>query len=477
MKQKTICIVHYNTPELTEAAILSVRKQCAENYQIVVFDNSDKRPFTKKMKGVKVINNRKQQVVNFDEELAKHPNKCWDLAHQSNYGSMKHMMSVQKLWELVPDGFILMESDLLLVDDIGFLWDEHFAATGKVQWLHSRNPREISKDRLLPFLCYLNVPLLKANGARYYDPDRCWCLHSTDPNDPQNRYDTGASLLEDIIKTKPQLNARVYGDLHNHYAHYNGGSWRQNNEESQRAWIAQHRNLWEPYKLEQDARIYICTHKDFAPVVNHPIYEVLDARKWEKSETTKQAGLFWSEIASMCQVADQKNLPAMVGFCHYRKYFAFKNQVPSNLATMECVVGTRVNLGKTVREQYATFGNPDDLDLMTTIIDKSHPEFSAAWHRTLNSREFHPCSMFIMPREKFIELVKLLELAIGEWILAVIDIDARIKANPDAYHIDELGIDYAHRIGGQLGERIISAWIDWQFPKAIQYNIITTAKK
>ena len=477
MKQKTICIVHYNTPELTEAAILSVRKQCAENYQIVVFDNSDKRPFTKKMKGVKVINNRKQQVVNFDEELAKYPNKCWDLAHQSNYGSMKHMMSVQKLWELVPDGFILMESDLLLVDDIGFLWDEHFAATGKVQWLHSRNPREISADRLLPFLCYLNVPLLKANGARYYDPDRCWCLHSTDPRDPQNRYDTGASLLEDIINTKPQLNARVYSDLHNHYAHYNGGSWRQNNEESQRAWVAQHRNLWEPYKLEQDARIYICTHKDFAPVVNHPIYEVLDARKWEKNETAKQAGLFWSEIASMCQVADQKNLPAMVGFCQYRKYFAFKNQVPSNLETMECVVGTRVNLGKTVREQYASFGNPADLDLMTTIIDKSHPEFSAAWHRALNSREFHPCSMFIMPREKFRELMKLLEMAIGHWVIAAIDIEERIKANPDAYHIDELGYEYAYRIGGQLGERIISAWIDWQFPKAIQYNIITTSAK
>ena len=56
--KKTICIIHFNTPELTEAAILSLRKHCAEPYDIVVFDNSDKRPFTKKMKGVKVLNNR-----------------------------------------------------------------------------------------------------------------------------------------------------------------------------------------------------------------------------------------------------------------------------------------------------------------------------------------------------------------------------------------------------------------------------------
>jgi hypothetical protein len=57
------------------------------------------------------------------------------------------------------------------------------------------------------------------------------------------------------------------------------------------------------------------------------------------------------------------------------------------------------------------------------------------------------------------------------------DIDTRIKANPDAYHLQDLGFEYAYRIGGQLGERIISAWIDWQFPKAIQYNIVTTAAK
>ena len=485
MKQKTICIVHYNTPELTEAAILSVRKQCAEDYQIIVFDNSDKRPFTKKMKGVKVLNNRKQQIVNFDEELAKHPNKCWDLAHQSNYGSMKHMMSVQKLWELVPDGFILMESDLLLTADIGFLWDENYAASGKVQWLHSRNPREISKDRLLPFLCYMNVPVLVANGARYYDPDRCWCLHSTDPNDPQNRYDTGASLLEDIIKTKPQLTARIYGDLQNYYAHYNGGSWRANNEESQRAWVAQHRDLWEPYKLEQDARIYICTHKDFKPVVNHPIYEVLDARKWEKNDKQKREGLFWSEIATMMRVAGDCDHPAMVGFCHYRKYFAFMNQVPSNLATMECVVGTRVNLGKTIREQYATFGNVEDLDIATKVIEKYHPEFSAAWHQAINSREFHPCSMFIMPHDKFRKMMDLVVHVICEWGVAAVghspvtgdDLVARIKANPEAYHLKEMGFDYAFRIGGQLGERLISAWIDWQFPKAIQYNIKTVSEK
>ena len=43
--QKTVAIVHYNTPELTRATILSIRKHGGMNYRIVVFDNSDQRPF------------------------------------------------------------------------------------------------------------------------------------------------------------------------------------------------------------------------------------------------------------------------------------------------------------------------------------------------------------------------------------------------------------------------------------------------
>ena len=39
MKKKTIAIIHFNTPELTEACILSIRKQGCD-WPVVVFDNS-----------------------------------------------------------------------------------------------------------------------------------------------------------------------------------------------------------------------------------------------------------------------------------------------------------------------------------------------------------------------------------------------------------------------------------------------------
>ena len=90
--KKQVAIIHYNTPELTEAAILSLRKQTGMRYDVTVFDNSDKRPFKAKMQGVKVIDNTKGKYIDFGAELAKYPNKCWELAWRSNYGSAKHII-------------------------------------------------------------------------------------------------------------------------------------------------------------------------------------------------------------------------------------------------------------------------------------------------------------------------------------------------------------------------------------------------
>ena len=243
MTQKTAAIVHYNTPELTQATILSLRKHGGMSWRVVVFDNSDKRPFTTTLEGVEIIDNTKGQIIDFEQELAKYPNRQNRFAKVSDYGSVKHMLSVQYLWSVLPDGFVLMDSDILLTRDINFLWNEQFAACGKVEWFE-RNSNSKEKNRLCPFLCYMNVSKLTANGARYFDPQRSWWLLPGDV--PGNWYDTGASLLEDIIKTKPALVARNYKDLDKCFIHYRSASWRFTNPDEHNKWLEQHRSLWEP---------------------------------------------------------------------------------------------------------------------------------------------------------------------------------------------------------------------------------------
>ena len=92
--KKTICIVHFNTPKLTEACVRSIRKQGFEG-RVVIFENSrswvtregekiEAQPYpiaettgnkTKKRMGVgdvEIIDNSKGQLVDFDAELAKY---------------------------------------------------------------------------------------------------------------------------------------------------------------------------------------------------------------------------------------------------------------------------------------------------------------------------------------------------------------------------------------------------------------------
>ena len=473
MNKKQVGIIHFNTPELTEAAVLSLRKHCGA-WPVTILDNSDRRPFTKKMDGVTVFDNTKGQIIDFEKELAKFPDKCWELAHKSNYGSAKHIMSVQKLWELLPDGFILMESDILLKRDISFLWDEEYAACGKAQWFRGRTKE---KDRLLPFLCYLNVPLLQANGAKYYDPTRCWALSPGGMGNPANWYDTGASLLEDIINTKPELVARLYRDLDHYYVHYTGGSWRQGDVENQKAWLDEHRDLW-TIPDNSDAKIFICTHTDFEPVVSSDVYEVIDSRKLKGC---KVPDLYYSELWNMKKVSERKQLPKYIGFCHYRRYFGFMNAVPDIASTIEkhgAITTIPADLLMTMRQQYATWGNPEDLQIATEIINEKYPDFAKAWNRSLDSKKMRLGTLSIMRTEDWKEMLAVMWDVANELLKRIGgDIEKRVRENQEAYKVEKFGLTHELRVGGQMAERINSAWMDWKFPNAAQFPLAVTQEK
>ena len=473
---KTIAIVHFNTPELTEACILSIRKVGC-HWPVTVLDNSDKRPFKAKMKGVTIIDNTKGQIIDFDAELQKYPDKCWDMAKRSNYGSAKHMMSVQKLWELLPDGFILVESDVLIRKNFEFLWDESFAATGKAQWFKGRRQE---KDRLLPWLCYMNVPLLTANGAKYYDPERSWGLQPGGMKNPNNWYDTGAPMLEDIIKTKPQLSARLYPNLDTYYIHYCGGSWRGNDFEQQKAWLEQNRSLWE-IPNNSDAKIFICSHTDFEPVVQNEVYETIDSRKLKGC---KVPDLYYSELWQMKKVSERKTLPKYIGFCHYRRYFGFMDAVPNLGKIIEArgaITTKPADLQMTMREQYATWGNPEDLDICTQIINQKYPDFAPAWNRSLDSTQMRLGTLSIMRTEDWKEMLAVMWDVAQEYLKRIGgDIVKRVEENHKAYHIGEqpfFTLTHEIRVGGQFAERINSAWIDWKFQNAYEFPLNVTRDK
>jgi len=221
-----IAIVHYNTPELTRAAILSVRKHCPDA-DVTVFDNSDQRPFRPWSSNISYIDNTAGRVIDWDAFLAQFPDR---VPTCNGHGSAKHARSVDELFDLLPDGFILMDSDCLLKADPSPLADPSVAWSGTCyanRWVaRERIPR------LLPMLCWLNVPLCRSHGVRYFDPERSWKLK------PRQFWDTGASFLADCDAAQLTGRSRNIWRFVEHYGH---GSW---NGEDPAQWLEENKNLY-----------------------------------------------------------------------------------------------------------------------------------------------------------------------------------------------------------------------------------------
>lgn len=230
-----VAVVHYNTPKLTRAAILSLWKHtpCC---RVTVFDNSDRLPISRcpqwddirQSPLIRIIDNTEGQVIDFAEMLSRYPDREDSDRNRSNYGSAKHTASVDKLFRLLPEGFLLMDSDVLFTRDIMPLIDREVSAVGMLR-------PNAGVMRLLPLLCWINVPMLQKHGIRYFNGEKMWALSGRYPD---NRYDTGAWLLEEIRRCRLPL---TECDIRQYVIHLGHASWK---DQKPMSWARAHSDLW-----------------------------------------------------------------------------------------------------------------------------------------------------------------------------------------------------------------------------------------
>jgi hypothetical protein len=256
--KKNIVIIHYNTPHLTECLVRSINL-FVKDAIIYIFDNSDKEPFTAKFDNVTIMDNTEGQIINFEEWLKHYPNKTKTSAGRNGYGSAKHAYSVQKCIEIINEGFILLDSDILLKKDISDIIDDKYVFIGGTEYWKARTgTAKSAKERAIPYLCYINVKKCKEKGIKYFDDKRIYGLTQNGDN-----YDTGASFLEDIKKHK-LLWKRII--LPNLMVHYKAGSWVEDAKTHDNykpisfdAWLDRNKKLWckqEPFKGKKV--VYTC---------------------------------------------------------------------------------------------------------------------------------------------------------------------------------------------------------------------------
>jgi hypothetical protein len=208
-----IAIVHYNTPELTGALLASIRKWMPTAH-VTIFENSDdpRRKLPPMGRRVWYLDNTHGQIVDFDAILARHPQRSREHAQDA---SVKHMASVAALWDYLPDGFVLLDSDVLLKRDLSDLADTSVAWCAGVQYGMTFGSGRF-RPRALPFVCWINVPMCMAAGVRYFDESRSWKLA------PGMFYDTGASFYLDCRAAGLPSREIRWED---YAVHFKGGSW------------------------------------------------------------------------------------------------------------------------------------------------------------------------------------------------------------------------------------------------------------
>lgn len=231
--KKNIVIIHYNTPRLTECLVKSINK-FVKDAVIYIFDNSDKFPFTAKFNNVKILDNTKGQIIDFNKWLEKYPNRNRSHGRVNNWGSAKHCYSVEKCMDIINDNFILLDSDILLKRDISNLYRDESVYCGEVV----TQPKSTIK-RILPYICFINVKMCKEKNVHYFNDNY---MHGLCKTYNADRYDTGSGFFVSSAKLK-HTDIKC-GEYITHYGH---GSWNDENEIktlSANRWLMKNKKYW-----------------------------------------------------------------------------------------------------------------------------------------------------------------------------------------------------------------------------------------
>lgn len=237
---------------------------------------------------------------------------------------------------------------------------------------------------------------------------------------------------------------------------------------------------------EGKARIYICTHTDFDCPVSNPVYEIADSRRLfsdDKAENGVDA-LFYSELLTYHRLAQRPDrLPDIVGFCGYRKYFSFLDDVPDLEALVSkhgCIATTPRRLKMSVYDQYAYLFSFADMDVMAAIVRCQEPWLWPAFRKMLTGDTLYTCNMFIMRRDDFTDLMERVWRALDAWLdVCGSDLQGRVLRHQELYFKNGgrgATVPNQIRMGGHLGERMVSAIIAQRYPDCHTFDIHITEK-
>lgn len=152
--------------------------------------------------------------------------------------------------------------------------------------------------------------------------------------------------------------------------------------------------------------IYICAHKDYQDIgINNPEYKIISGQNINnnsKLDLVKRESFsdkIWCEFANHMYIwKNNLNNEPYIGFCHYRRYFDFMNNIPDN---PELILPMPIRQRYNNAMMYGIYHNINDFITVGNIINSEFKQYVNAFTAMSDSHDIIPYNMFIMNSSLF----------------------------------------------------------------------------
>lgn len=188
------------------------------------------------------------------------------------------------------------------------------------------------------------------------------------------------------------------------------------------------------------------------------------------------------EFTGMYWVHMNYPIKKYVGFCQYRKYFSFFDNIPNIdeiFKTSDVILCKPFFPHASVKQHYEICHNIEDYNKIKSIVDEIFPEYSASFEELSNANAFFPCNLFIMKKDDFHRYCEFICQVLGKFlqdekIYIYEDCTKRVNENKEKYlksFYPNDKVDYQSRFLAYLIERLTNVFIHKNFNKACLFDI------
>lgn len=230
--------------------------------------------------------------------------------------------------------------------------------------------------------------------------------------------------------------------------------------------------------IKDNLDIFICAYKNFDKPVNNEVYKTLSVGnnnelyeekiiRDDTDDNISNMNGFFSELSGMYWIWKNYDIKDYVGFCHYRRYFDFLDNIPEDINEYDIILPKPLYFNLTIKQSYSIYHNAEDLELLKQILNTKYGISKDIINETFNQKYLYANNIFIMKKELFNEYCNIVFGVLFEYLKinnlkSIGHIKRMITSNSRKYlknFYPNNTIEYQSRIGGFFAERILNIWL------------------